>query len=164
MKSQRVSQLKYPIKHQARVKLGIAIKQGKVVRPNQCSRCGKVASRIEGHHPDYEQPLLVEWYCPPCHFIIHPHGGGGKPKTQTVPCNQCDRLIDKRRNQITCYHCKHNIRLICEICGTHFQIYRSDYNRRMRRRSESLLKKWFCSTRCTGMYLGQNFGRQPKHA
>jgi hypothetical protein len=44
-----------------------AIKQGKLVRPDACSRCGGTAKRIEAHHADYGKPLDIQWLCSGCH-------------------------------------------------------------------------------------------------
>jgi hypothetical protein len=47
-----------------------AISAGKI--PKQpCKECGE--AKAEAHHPDYSQPLLVEWLCRPCHNKEH-HG------------------------------------------------------------------------------------------
>lgn len=54
-----------------------ALAKGEVVAKNVCERCGRKrkdgASRlsldgVEAHHPDYTQPLLVEWLCHWCHL------------------------------------------------------------------------------------------------
>lgn len=50
--------------------LNSAVKSGEVVRPSQCSWCGK-GGRIEGHHFDYTKPLAVTWVCKACHAIHH---------------------------------------------------------------------------------------------
>lgn len=47
-----------------------AVRSGKLVRPESCQRCG-ASGRIHGHHPDYSQPLVVEWLCVPCHGTEH---------------------------------------------------------------------------------------------
>ena len=45
-----------------------AIKNGTLVRPDVCSKCGKNrGAPIEGHHEDYSKPLSVEWLCSVCH-------------------------------------------------------------------------------------------------
>jgi hypothetical protein len=36
--------------------------------PAECERC-KEPKRLEKHHPDYDQPELIEWVCKPCHTI-----------------------------------------------------------------------------------------------
>ena len=38
--------------------------------PDKCSRCGK-GGRIIAHHPDYTDPLTVEWLCNGCHLKEH---------------------------------------------------------------------------------------------
>lgn len=35
--------------------------------PELCESCGE-AKRLERHHPDYSQPLLIQWLCKPCHY------------------------------------------------------------------------------------------------
>ena len=47
-----------------------AIKEGKLIKPTECSRCGK-EGWVEGHHKDYSKPLEVEWLCRKCHRGIH---------------------------------------------------------------------------------------------
>ena len=39
-------------------------------RPDGCSHCGE-PGKVEGHHPDYDQPLAVVWLCKPCHTEVH---------------------------------------------------------------------------------------------
>ena len=39
-------------------------------KPSECSRCGK-GGRIVAHHPDYTDPLTVEWLCNSCHLKEH---------------------------------------------------------------------------------------------
>jgi hypothetical protein len=47
-----------------------AIEEGKLVRPDKCSKCLKTG-KIEGHHEDYYNPLEVIWLCNRCHRVIH---------------------------------------------------------------------------------------------
>lgn len=44
----------------------LAIKSGKLLRPDACDKCGQ-GGRIEAHHDDYSKPLEVRWLCVPCH-------------------------------------------------------------------------------------------------
>ena len=57
-----------PDHRRAQVALGNALRDGKVVRPDECEGCGQ-AARIEAHHHDYSKPLVVVWLCKPCHAI-----------------------------------------------------------------------------------------------
>lgn len=51
---------------QAHWTLGNALRSGKIVRPKQCQKCGKLG-KIEAHHSDYSKPLQVQWLCSACH-------------------------------------------------------------------------------------------------
>src|SRR5208282_918645 len=55
-------------------KVKLAIKSGRLVRPDKCGKCGcpdKPGSdgrtTIHAHHHDYSKPLEVEWLCAKCH-------------------------------------------------------------------------------------------------
>jgi hypothetical protein len=50
----------------ARRKLQYAVRRGRLVRPDNCARCGGHGP-IEAHHADYSRPLDVEWLCRACH-------------------------------------------------------------------------------------------------
>lgn len=67
-------------KQSARRALAQAIEEGRVQRPETCSRCGS-GGRIEGHHEDYDLPLDVEWLCCGCHGAEH----RGKPTPPSSP-------------------------------------------------------------------------------
>ena len=60
-------------KSAAHSKLNNAVARGDIVRPSDCSRCGvePVPRNIQGHHPDYNKPLDVEWICRSCHGEEH---------------------------------------------------------------------------------------------
>jgi hypothetical protein len=47
-----------------------AIRDGRLIRPNQCSECQKDC-KPEAHHSDYALPLQVEWLCRSCHCRLH---------------------------------------------------------------------------------------------
>jgi len=53
----------------ARVLLNQALKIGKVVKPKKCEDCQK-RKKLEGHHEDYNKPLVVKWVCRDCHVKI----------------------------------------------------------------------------------------------
>lgn len=61
---------KRPLNHAARSFVYAAIKEGILVRPDQCSRCLKKC-RAEAHHEDYMKPLEVIWLCRSCHGKEH---------------------------------------------------------------------------------------------
>lgn len=60
-------------KRRAYSEYGRALKEGRLVRPDACSRCGGDGDgkAIEGHHHDYTKPLDVEWLCRSCHRLAH---------------------------------------------------------------------------------------------
>lgn len=68
---QRVSQIIFNEKHRARNVTKIAIKNGKLVRPEKCQSCG-IPCKPESHHEDYSKPLEVEWLCIKCHGLKTP--------------------------------------------------------------------------------------------
>lgn len=61
---------KDPAKRSARVMLGNAVRDGKVVKPTDCEVCSYPAD-VHGHHDDYSKPLDVIWCCTACHALIH---------------------------------------------------------------------------------------------
>ena len=66
----RKYQEEYPQRIAANRKLRRAIKEGKIIRPEQCSICGKYG-KIYAHHYDYNKPLDVVFVCQSCHKRIH---------------------------------------------------------------------------------------------
>lgn len=62
------NQLKYPQKHEARIALRNAVRDGSVKRL-PCEVCGSTDS--EGHHDNYSRPLDVKWLCPKHHAERH---------------------------------------------------------------------------------------------
>lgn len=48
----------------------LAVRTGKLIRPDNCMICNK-EGKIEGHHHDYSKPLTVVWVCKKCHSDIH---------------------------------------------------------------------------------------------
>ena len=47
-----------------------ALKVNRLAKPDCCEDCGK-ETKLHGHHPDYTQPLEVDWLCPVCHSARH---------------------------------------------------------------------------------------------
>lgn len=66
-----------PVKRAANVILGNAVRDGKIDKPDKCSKCG-CEGRIHGHHYDYSLPLSVIWLCAKCHIEWHEINGEGK--------------------------------------------------------------------------------------
>lgn len=71
-----------PVKRAANIILGNAVRDGKVIKLAECSRCLKTPLRrnLHGHHHDYSKPLDVEWICVECHGLEH-HGEAPEPAT-----------------------------------------------------------------------------------
>lgn len=59
-----------PVKRKARVMVGNAVRDGKLIRPATCDVCSQPAD-VHGHHDDYSKPLDVIWCCTACHALIH---------------------------------------------------------------------------------------------
>ena len=59
-----------PTRAKASDRVNYAVKTGKLLRPDNCSKCG-VACVPHGHHADYSKPLDVVWFCPKCHTDVH---------------------------------------------------------------------------------------------
>jgi hypothetical protein len=64
------STLRYPEKHEARIKLNNAVRVGKIIKSSHCQHCGE-ETKTQGHHVDYSKPLDVLWLCPKCHGRQH---------------------------------------------------------------------------------------------
>lgn len=62
---------KHPLSSRAHGRAQYALKCGRLTR-QPCEQCGSPESEM--HHPDYSQPLLVQWLCSRCHSLIHHPG------------------------------------------------------------------------------------------
>ena len=56
-----------PDQYHAHSMVSNAVRDGRLARPDRCSRCNEKAPKIEGHHEDYSKPLEVIWLCALCH-------------------------------------------------------------------------------------------------
>lgn len=54
-------------KWRAHAQVQIALRKGKLVRPDHCEDCSE-ACKPEAHHEDYEKQLEVQWLCRSCHM------------------------------------------------------------------------------------------------
>lgn len=61
------------IQVQARRAIAWRVRDGYLVKPTQCSRCGRKpgSRKLHAHHKDYRKPLQVEWLCSLCHGKEH---------------------------------------------------------------------------------------------
>jgi hypothetical protein len=59
------------VKRRAHIKVGNAVRDGKLEKATACQVCGATERRLHGHHHDYSKPLDVVWVCPPCHREFH---------------------------------------------------------------------------------------------
>lgn len=64
---------KHPEHRAAQKSVYRAVKRGTLIRPANCSLCGR-RRRTEAHHHDYSKRHDVVWLCSPCHVSTH-HGG-----------------------------------------------------------------------------------------
>jgi hypothetical protein len=63
-----------PEKRAAHIKLGNAVRDGRVIKPAACQSCSQVPDarhKLHGHHEDYSKPLDVIWLCAACHRRLH---------------------------------------------------------------------------------------------
>ena len=66
-----------PVKRLASYMVNNAVRDGKLLKPEDCEGCGSKPSRLHGHHDDYAYPLIVRWLCPGCHNKWHKDNGEG---------------------------------------------------------------------------------------
>ncbi len=60
----------HPIQYAANTMVGNAIRDGKLIKPSNCSNCS-IECVPDGHHCDYAYPLDVIWLCRQCHNNWH---------------------------------------------------------------------------------------------
>ena len=46
------------------------MRAGRLIRPDNCSRCDE-ERKVIAHHEDYSKPLEVQWLCRSCHSFVH---------------------------------------------------------------------------------------------
>lgn len=74
----------YPEKHRAQEAVRRAVKDGKLIRPDHCGKCGKVCKPDAHHHRGYaiESYLDVLWWCECCHNRYHKTKGHSTRSTK----------------------------------------------------------------------------------
>lgn len=65
------------IKRSANIIVGNAVREGRIIKPDNCQQCGIKHERIHGHHDNYDYPMVVRWLCPKCHTAWHKENGSG---------------------------------------------------------------------------------------
>lgn len=55
-------------KHRAHTAVRTAVRDGLLIK-GPCEICGE--SKVEGHHDDYDKPLVVRWLCKRHHIEVH---------------------------------------------------------------------------------------------
>ena len=61
---------KFPEKKRIEGQTRNALKHGKIIRPETCSRCEK-KSKVHAHHYNYDHFMNFVWLCPTCHKRAH---------------------------------------------------------------------------------------------
>jgi ribosomal protein L37AE/L43A len=72
-----------------------AVRTGKLIKPQHCEVCGCkcTARQLQGHHVDYDFPMIVIWCCAGCHAILD--GRAVNPDLKLV--KRAAQLIERRR-------------------------------------------------------------------
>jgi uncharacterized protein with PIN domain len=72
-------------KEHARNLLNAAVRRGRIIKPSECSQCGKAFSRfhIQAHHEDYALPYKVFWVCATCHAKLDDQSSKGWRRSKT---------------------------------------------------------------------------------
>lgn len=63
---------KHSFRYVAHYAVRNAVRDGKLIKATSCSTCGST-KKIEGHHDNYLEPLVVRWLCEDCHKEWHRH-------------------------------------------------------------------------------------------
>ena len=80
-----------------------AVKSGKIAKL-PCEKCSE--PKVQAHHEDYSQPLIVTWLCVPCHNLRHMELNaikGGRWLDQHKPKKPSTIAIGKV--VVSCLHC-----------------------------------------------------------
>lgn len=70
---ERTYRIRNPEKAVARNAVNNAVRDGRIVKPDYCTVCGRTNATLQAHHDDYAKPLDVLWLCFVCHRE-HGHG------------------------------------------------------------------------------------------
>ena len=84
-------------RNSAHQKVFYEIEQGRLNRPDTCSKCGR-ESFIIAHHEDYSKSLEIQWLCKTCHRLLDTpvhiarNGFSRKPTERVYPINPRKRF------------------------------------------------------------------------
>lgn len=67
----RLNRQKNKLANRARANLSYHLKQGNIIKPDNCSFCNIEDDNLHGHHEDYTKYLDVNWVCSTCHGKLH---------------------------------------------------------------------------------------------
>lgn len=76
-----------------------AIKEGRLVRPQRCEKCGKRRKTV-AHHEDYSKPLEVKWLCYSCHRSWHAENGDGLNREMMPRFETASLRLDEDSNRL----------------------------------------------------------------
>jgi SHS2 domain-containing protein len=71
LRSSRLQRERYPQRDRAWKQMSHAMRRGLITKWPVCSVPTCSCTEVEGHHPDYSQPLSVVWLCPTHHRQLH---------------------------------------------------------------------------------------------
>ncbi len=97
-----------PIQSRAHRMVRDAIKYGRMVRPENCQKCGDNPgkgsdgrSKIQGHHhKGYDFPLDVEWICAACHRMETPFNVPKGTEAKATKLTESD-ILDIRTKRMS---------------------------------------------------------------
>lgn len=113
---QRVDQIIKPDQMRAREAVAYALRTGKMERPDECERCG--SPDPHGHHPDYSEPLEVEWLCVQCHAEEHAGERVDRVERKCPVCGTVDLVLPSTAARTA--HCSINCAAITRGLGMRY--------------------------------------------
>jgi endogenous inhibitor of DNA gyrase (YacG/DUF329 family) len=120
-----------------------------------CQDCGiYVGNSGHIHHignngENYNDIENLELLCVSCHRRKH------KDPSKERCCISCGKPVEHHNLYCKeCFHKAHYVTLTCAVCGKSFEREKSQYNPKKKR----ILKEYFCSKVCYGVWLGRNHG------
>jgi hypothetical protein len=81
----------------ARRRVQSARERGEIQRPGQSECCGMLV-RVEGHHPDHNRSLEIQWLCKQCHIEADRGVEMGQRYTKSLVYKEPPQVRAKRLN------------------------------------------------------------------